>query len=255
MMYHDYLTQAIELGAVLLENGAETYRVEESLLRMFQSRGVEKADVFVIPSMLIVTIHPDDTFKSFTQQKRIRVRGTDLTKLSEANALVRRACAEEMTSEELKVAIKAIRKGLTYNTMEQYVGYAAGGVGFCLFFGGSMLDAGLSIFSSLAVKFIFDQMGKLGHNAFFTNVLASAFLTLWAALMSVPFIGGNMDNIIIGPMMLLVPGMALTTSMRDIIAGDYLSSIVKLVEVLMIGLGVALGAYLAMTGLSLAFGI
>ena len=58
-----------------------------------------------------------------------------------------------------------------------------------------------------------------------------------------------MDTTIIGPMMLLVPGMALTTCMRDIIAGDYISSLVKLMEVVMIGLGVALGAFISMTAM------
>ena len=113
------------------------------------------------------------------------------------------------------------------------------------------MDAFFALFSGFMVKFIFDQMGKLGTNTFFTNVLASAVLTAWAGLISMSPLHGDMDMIIIGPMMLLVPGMALTTGMRDIIAGDYLSSIVKLTEVLMIGLGVALGAYLSMSAMGL----
>ena len=92
-------------------------------------------------------------------------------------------------------------------------------------------------------------MGKLETNTFFTNILASATLTAWAGLMSVSPLQASMDTTIIGPMMLLVPGMALTTCMRDIIAGDYISSLVKLMEVVMIGLGVALGAFISMTAM------
>ena len=249
MLYHNFLTEVIELGGIMLENGAETYRVEESILRIFQGRGVKRVEVFAIPSMLIVTIHPDDTYKSFTQQKRILSRGTNLQKVCEANDLCRYLCTHDMTAEELDAEIQKIRNGPNFSTLIQYAAHAITGAGFSLFFGGSLLDAFFALFSGMMVKLIFDQMGKLGTNTFFTNVLASAILTAWAGLISRSPFHGDMDMIIIGPMMLLVPGMALTTCMRDIIAGDYISSIVKLAEVIMIGLGVALGAYLAMTAM------
>ncbi len=249
MNYHRLLHLVISLGATLLENGAETYRVEESILRIFQGHDMEQVDVFAIPTMLIVTVRPKGSEKIYTQQKRIKARGTDLTKIKEANDLCRYYCTHDMTLEELEHGIQAIRHGLLYSQATQYLGHVLAGSGFSLFFGGSLIDAFCAIFSSLMVKFIFDQMGKLETNTFFTNILASAILTAWAGLMSVSPLQANMDMTIIGPMMLLVPGMALTTGMRDIIAGDYMSSLVKLMEVIMIGLGVALGAFISMTAM------
>ena len=250
MNYHRLLHLVISLGATLLENGAETYRVEESILRIFQGHDMAQVDVFVIPSMLIVTVRPNGSEKIYTQQKRIKVRGTDLTKIKEANDLCRYYCTHDMTLDDLEQRIETIRHGALYSQLTQYLGHVLAGSGFSLFFGGTLVDAFCAIFSSLMVKFIFDQMGKLETNTFFTNILASATLTAWAELMSISPLQANMDTTIIGPMMLLVPGMALTTSMRDIIAGDYISSLVKLVEVVMIGLGVALGAYISMTAMS-----
>ena len=154
-----------------------------------------------------------------------------------------------MTLDELEQRIEDILHGAFYSQKTQYLGHVLAGSGFALFFGGSLIDAFCAIFSSLMVKFIFDQMGKLETNTFFTNILASATLTAWAGLMSVSPLQASMDTTIIGPMMLLVPGMALTTCMRDIIAGDYISSLVKLMEVVMIGLGVALGAFISMTAM------
>jgi len=251
MNYHRLLNLVISLGSILLENGAETYRVEESILHIMEGYGVENAEVFVIPSMLIVTIRPHDTEKVFTQQKRIRSRGTDLTKITDANDLVRRISHEQMELDKLECEIAAIRKGPVYSSAALYFAHAITGAGFSLFFGGSMIDAFFALFSGALVKFIFDQMGKLGTNSFFTNILASAALTAVAGFASVSPLHANMDTTIIGPMMLLVPGMALTTCMRDVIAGDYISSLVKLLEVLIIGLGIALGAYLAMSAMNL----
>lgn len=251
MNYHRLLHLVITLGAVLLENGAETYRVEESILRIFQGHNMAQVDVFVIPSMLIVTVRPEGTEKIYTQQKRIRVRGTDLTKIREANDLCRYYCTHDMSLDELEQRIEMILHGPIYHQLTKYLGHVLAGSGFSLFFGGSVVDAFCAIFSSLMVKLIFDQMGKLETNTFFTNILASATLTAWAGLMSVSPLQANMDTTIIGPMMLLVPGMALTTCMRDIIAGDYISSLVKMLEVIMIGLGVALGAFISMTVMGL----
>lgn len=253
MNYHRLLNLVIALGSVLLENGAETYRVEESILRIFQGHNMAQVEVFVIPSMLIVTIRPEGSEKIYTQQKRILSRGTDLTKIKDANALCRYYCTHDMSLDELEEKIQEIRRGRTYNQLTLYIGYMLAGSCFSLFFGGSMIDAFFALFSSAMVKFIFDQMSKLGTNTFFTNILASATLTLWAGLASFSPLQANMDATIIGPMMLLVPGMALTTCMRDIIAGDYVSSLVKLLEVVMIGLGVALGAFISMTALGFIF--
>lgn len=250
MNYHRLLNLVISLGSVLLENGAETYRVEESILRIFQGHNMAQVEVFVIPSMLIVTIRPEGSEKIYTQQKRIKARGTDLTKIKDANDLCRYYCAHDMTLEELEERIQRIRHGPVYNQLTQYMGNVLAGSAFSLFFGGTIVDAFCTIFSCILVKFIFDQMGKLGTNTFFTNILASAALTAIAGIASVSPLRANIDTTIIGPMMLLVPGMALTTCMRDIIAGDYISSLVKLMEVLMIGLGVALGAFISMTAMN-----
>lgn len=250
MNYHRLLNLVISLGSVLLENGAETYRVEESILRIFQGHNMAQVEVFVIPSMLIVTIRPEGSEKIYTQQKRIKVRGTDLTKIKDANNLCRYYCIHDMSLDELEEQIQLIRHGPVYKQGIQYLGNVLAGCGFALFFGGSLVDAFCAIFSSILVKFIFDQMGKLDTNTFFTNILASAVLTAIAGIASVSPLQANMDTTIIGPMMLLVPGMALTTCMRDLIAGDYISSLVKLMEVVMIGLGVALGAFFSMTAMS-----
>ena len=61
--------------------------------------------------------------------------------------------------------------------------------------------------------------------------------------------GQNLDKIIIGVLMNLVPGVALTNFMRDIIAGDLIAGLTKLVEALLTATGIALG-----TGVALSLG-
>ena len=52
----------------------------------------------------------------------------------------------------------------------------------------------------------------------------------------------HIDKMVIGAIMNLVPGVAITNSMRDIIAGDLLAGQAKLVEALFIATAIALGA-------------
>ena len=54
-------------------------------------------------------------------------------------------------------------------------------------------------------------------------------------------LGHNPDFITIGALMILVPGIAFTNAMRDIMAGDLTSGVNKVVEALLIATAIALG--------------
>ena len=254
MNYDRLLNLTVRLGSVLLENGAETYRVEESILRIFQGYHMPECDVFVIPTMLIITIRPSEE-ETITQQKRVRSRGTDLTKISDANNLCRKMCSGTMSLDEIEQAIDAIYAGPVYSRRTQYLASAAAAFSFCLFFSGSLLDACFATLGGLMVKLILEKMGQWNTNTFFMHVAASATVTMMAAAEAMLPFGADMDKIIIGTIMLLVPGVTLTTCMRDTIAGDYISGLSKLMEALLIGTGVALGTYIGMSVMSLLFSL
>lgn len=95
------LQQLIHVGELLLTNGAEVKRVEETIVRMGRAYGASETDVFAITSSIVVTItFPDG--ETLTQTKRIRSSGdTDFTKIEELNALSRRCCAQPLSLEEL----------------------------------------------------------------------------------------------------------------------------------------------------------
>ena len=75
------LQQLIHVGELLLTNGAEVKRVEETIVRMGRAYGASETDVFAITSSIVVTItFPDG--EMLTQTKRIRSSGdTDFTKI------------------------------------------------------------------------------------------------------------------------------------------------------------------------------
>ncbi|QEK21427.1 hypothetical protein KGNDJEFE_01915 [Peptacetobacter hiranonis] len=51
----------------------------------------------------------------------------------------------------------------------------------------------------------------------------------------------TIDKVIMGSIMLLVPGLPLTNAIRDILDGELLSGAMKIEEVLLIGIAVTIG--------------
>ena len=84
MTSDELLEISTTLGYMLLENGAEIYRVEESIARVLQSYGIPNTEVFATPTCIITTITTSDG-QSHTRLKRISARGTNLGKVTTLN--------------------------------------------------------------------------------------------------------------------------------------------------------------------------
>ena len=76
----------------------------------------------------------------------------------------------------------------------------------------------------------------------FVTAISSAVTAFLAVFWVEIGVADHIDKMVIGAIMNLVPGVAITNSMRDIIAGDLLAGQAKLVEALFIATAIALGA-------------
>ena len=261
MNYDDLVELSLEAGHRLLENGAETYRVEESVSRILHAYGVESAEVFAIPSCVIVTIRAkgsglpngeaEPAPDSFTRMRRILDRGTNLERVSRLNGICRRICRERPDCISARKEILEIAESKAYPFPVQVAAYALISFAFTLFFGGGMTDALYAILCGAALKLASAGMARLQTNWFFANIMGSAIVTAMAFAAVQLGLCPHMDKIIIGTLMNLVPGVALTNSIRDIIGGDLLAGLTRLTEALMIAAAIALGTGLALSGLRL----
>ena len=102
-MNNDQLLQiTTEIGWRLLNSGAEIYRVEESIRRMLEAYGFPGAEVFSIPSCIIVTIN-DDSGHALTRLKRVHSSALDFDRIDRLNNLCRHICAERPELEEIEI--------------------------------------------------------------------------------------------------------------------------------------------------------
>ncbi len=240
MDYYLLTDLAVTMGYHLAMSGAETFRVEDTIHRILRAYGVE-CEVFAIPNCVSVSLEAANG-KPLMLMRRIGFHGNDLEKLEKLNELSRRICAERP---EVDTAMSWLEQTLaarrSYSAAAVYLGNLLVGLGFCLVFGGTLLDCLWAGLMGLIIGVVTRFMDKQEANPFFSTILASCLMALPAYAAAGLGWLNSPDAAIIGTLMILVPGLLITNSMRDIIYGDTNSGIFRIVQVFLTALAIALG--------------
>ncbi len=251
MDYDALLQFATEVGYRLQVSGAEIYRVEESVQRLLAAYGAPTGEVFAIPNCLTVSVN-DPAGRPLTRIRRVGLHGTDIHRLEALNDLCRAVCAHPPTLPEAQARLEAICADATaYSLPAQLAAYGAGSWAFVLFFGGSWRDALCGIPCGVVIGLCLAFLDRLHTNLFFKTFVGAFLSALIALSLTALGAGESPDTIIIGALMALVPGIAFTNAMRDVIAGDMVTGITKSAEAILIGVSIALGTAVALWGMRL----
>ena len=237
------LNLATSLGCLLAESGAEISRVEESVYRLLQAYQGKDAQVFAIPSCLIVSLMAEDG-RPVTRMRRISAHGTDLELLESCNALCRQLCRTVPPLDEARAMVDRLPAACRrHRPATVLLGYGIAPAFFCPLFGGGFWDSLSAFFCGLVVGTCLLFGGRwLGSNSFLRTLVCSGIASLLSLLLVRAGLGNNVDLVTIGVLMLLVPGVALTNAMREIVAGDTYSGLSRTAEAILIATGIALGA-------------
>lgn len=231
---------ASEAGRIMLQSGAETYRVEETMIRICNAYNINKAESFVMPTGIMISAESNYD-KNMALVKRIRNRTVNLEKISLINDLSRNIKVKGLTMEEFETSLKKIDEIEGYSKKTCIFSSALAAGFFTLVFGGSLLDFMVSLIIGAAIKILCIFLTNLKINDFFVNVAGGATAALIALLCTSIGFGNSKDKIIIGSIMLLVPGLAITNAIRDTISGDLISGVTRAAEAFLVAVGVALG--------------
>lgn len=234
------LDMAIEVGYQLAMCGAETYRIEESVNRIMAAYGI-KAETFAIPNCLHVSIQNDDG-TAVTRMRRIGYHGSDLDSVEKFSNLSRKICSERPDPNVAIDWLKEVKNSRRhYGILMYLVGNFLGACGFASLFGATLLDCVFSGLCGIIVGLVCRFMDNEKTNQFFRILIASFVMALCAYICSHTGILTNTDAVIIGALMVLVPGLLFTNAMRDIIYGDTNSGINRIVQVILIAMSIAVG--------------
>ena len=228
------------IGGSMGTSGAETYRVEESVKRILSAYGLE-ARVYSVPNSLLITIIIPGQ-PPMTQLCRMEQKGNDLDVVERYSNLSRRICAQKPDPElAMQWLEETERTRKHYNFPLMLLGYMLVAWGFCVFFGGSFIDALCAVVCGLFLGVADHWLGKLRTNVFFHQIVAAFLMSGVAYGLGTLGLAENVDAVVIGTLMLLVPGLLFTNGLRDIIFGDTNSGINRIVVALLIAVAVALG--------------
>lgn len=248
----DVLNAAMEAGHILLENGAEISRVEETIDRICRHFGVESENAFVLSNGIFLTAGNENE-KRFAKVLHIPVHGVQLQKVAAVNQLSREIEENKYELWQVREKLKQIREqpGKSRHTLVLMSGLGSGC--FCLLFGGSLQDC-LAAFLIGIVLYLY----LLAIGEHFSKIVANIGGGMLITILTMFFIKlpfhMDMSHIISGAIMPLVPGVAFTNGIRDIADGDYISGTVRMIDAILVflsiaaGVGFVIGAYHQLTG-------
>lgn len=245
MKEQQLLDVATEVGYQLAMSGAETFRIEESINRILSSYGI-KSETFAIPNCLTISAYmPDGT--CLTRVRRIGAHDNDLDSVEKYSNLSRKICNSIPSPEVAATWLEKTRRSqLQYNFPMYLLGHFLGAFGFTLFFGGNLLDCAISGICATLMGVFRRLLGKFQVNTFFSTMASAFIMALCAYGLGALNHQQNTDLVIIGVLMILLPGLIFTNAMRDIIFGDTNSGINRIVQVLIIAASIALGTGFAL---------
>ncbi|TVY07115.1 threonine/serine exporter family protein [Paenibacillus cremeus] len=226
---------------MMLENGAETYRVEDTMIRMAGALGIENAHSFVTPTGIIFSTEGDALT---TRLVRITERSTDLRKVTIVNDVSRRLSQGELSMKEALTLLKQTEAAnLSYPFTVMLLAAAIASGCFLIMFQGTWRDfipAAISGGIGYAVLVLTHRLVSI---KLFAEGLASLVIGLCSCLWVSSGLGHDLDKIIIGSVMPLVPGLLITNAVRDLMAGHFVSGVSKGAEAFLtafaIGSGIA----------------
>lgn len=244
-----FLETVVEFGRRLIATGCEAKRVEDTLTRICNAYGFEDNEVYAVTSHIVITIKgPDDMH--YTQSARVFESGTDLGRLEELNAKSRYICENKPTVEEFRHLIRSYKKPKS-NRLVKILGYMLAAGGFAVFFGGRLVDGIASAIVAVLIYFMDCFMKPKMQNSVIYTFVASFISGCFCISIFLLGLGHDVDKIMIGDVMLLIPGLLLVNSIKEMFNSDILTGLYKFVDSVFIAVAIGGGfalSYIALGG-------
>ena len=230
-------------GQTLLENGAEVFRVEQTMEIMAASFHLREFHVYVLTNGIFASAGTAE----MSEVRNVPTRTTHLGRVAAVNQLSRQIASGEVdTIDEAETRLAQAR---CIPFPKDWVQLAAGmGGAFCfaLIFGGD-LKAGLAAAAAgVAANAYLLFCGRHGVGGGFRTISTAALITL-CCILGCSLLGTEASHAIIGTLMILTPGIAFTMGIRDFVQGDYLSGTIRMIDALLIAASIAIGTGLVLS--------
>jgi len=251
---HMLLNFAVGVGEIMLSNGAETQRVEDTVERILSVQEGRMPETFVTPTGFFASIQGTLT-GTITKFRRISKRSINLEKVTLANSLSRNFVEGKITLEEGFEELSFIENIKPFPSRLVVLCHGVVCFSFSLLFSGTIYDALTAFVLGVLLGIISHIMELKKVTPFLISLLGGASITVFTLTFYLLGFGTNYNTVITASIMPLVPGVALTNSIRDIMNGDFISGAARLVEALITAVAIAAGVGVVLSIFNMLGGI
>ncbi len=223
--------------------------------RVARAYDIEEYDVYVLSNAIFLQNAVENGEKIDTKLKFVPGSTVHFGRIVGINQLSREIVAGKVSVEESLCALARDRFHSVYTPHSARPCVCRRRVRFSYLFGGTVFDAAAAFICGFVFAGVpLNAIDSRTASKFIINLASSAVVAVCAVLLFTVGLGDSLDKIIIGSIIRLVPGVALTTSIRDFLNGDYLSGTIRIIDAFLVGGCIAIGvgavvmAYISLTG-------
>lgn len=246
MEVKEVLNIALLSGEILLTSGSEIYRVEDTIDRICHAYGIT-CESFVTPTGIMISgwavNNPNETVSLV---KRIRNRTINLHSIEIINTFSRELQKTTLSYEDAMKKLNDVKAGPYFSFARRLLAAGLTAFAYAVLLKGTVYDGGVAAAISMLIYTVLEKLKKVNFSQYFSNFLcsfAAGIISIGAARL-VPILSVN--SMIIGSIIILVPGLAITNGIRDALHGDIVSSQARVVEALLIVTTIGVGVGMAL---------
>jgi uncharacterized membrane protein YjjP (DUF1212 family) len=234
------LKVAVSIGETLLKSGSEIYRVQETIERVLQAYGIEDFNVYVLSNGIFATVH-EERPDHCSMLRNVPLGGSHLGRIAQLNQLSREICNNEWSPQQAQERLAECQRMPSVHGWPRLLATGMGCTCFTFMVGGQFWEMVTAFLQGIMLQLFLSAAQRRNVSKFVIDIVGSALITVFSLLL-VHF-GANIkqDTVVIGSIVILLPGVALTTSIRDLFNGDYLSGGIRLMDALLTAICIATG--------------
>ncbi len=241
------LAVAIEVGCGLLSCGCPVGRVELAVEYICNAYGAAAVSVSTFPSMIIAGVRIADG-SQVSQLKRVYSISNNFAKMEAYNQLSRDICAKKYPVDEAEKLVADLRSSHNPSRLMTALSAGIGAGAFTVFYGGELIDAlpGALIGGLMAyLSCIFARLAFNGYARTFMLSLIGGVLSIlmcWLiGLTGVPWLTCHLSTVMMGTIMVVIPGLLMCNAIRDLFSGDTYSGTSELLNAVITTLAIVAG--------------
>jgi uncharacterized membrane protein YjjP (DUF1212 family) len=233
------LCTALDIGEHLLKNGAEVSRVEDTIERICFAYGAARVESFAITTLIVASVRMKNGEHS-EQMRHVKTSIMNLHRVEKLNNISRQICQGGISIAEARDKIEKYKRSKPYPEAIQIIGQVLVVFGFTLFFGGNWFDSTAAAIIALVVALV--SRIDLPFNKGNLQVIVRSFIAGALSELSVNIgFAQNLDCVLIGTIMMLIPGLALGTAVYDMFNGNLISGMMRALQCLVVAIFIAIG--------------